>query len=611
MTYLKFTPSIIVENDLYFSIPIYQRLFEWTDENVSQLLNDLYKAHNTNSDYYIGMLTSNTEDGETQLVDGQQRFTVMMLMGSVMQKYSLQWHDFLLHNNQPRLHLASRNDDEQYLQLLIAQKFDNTDYVNLKMQKAAQTIAEFMDNLEENSSIDFADYVCNHLSFFITKLPNGYNAYDLNKHFERMNCSGKNLEQHEILKVKLISQLGTNVPLYMQLWNKLSDVDTPLIRKRTYWNENEASLGNRKNMAMNLSLETLPQQLDVLNGLREESLEEAETIENIKPSPNKPRSEMHIGNSSRCVLRFPYLLLQTLYYYLGQQLQDGDTIQDFFNPNNLLTTFQKYLPYEGNDVSAEHLHAFLNLLLKCRIRLDLSFIRTLEYGYSLDMNAEEGDDNLRELLMYESFLYVSSSNYTNYRWFGWLMEYMLPLTQIPAPQDLFHFLIDKCDKANPLPPIEDLHFGEEIRYWFWRLDFCLWQKRNKLFCNPEDEKYLRVINNYVFTRSRSIEHIAPQQPKTESILKWDENDDEDIKLRNSFGNLCMISQSLNSSLSNSSYQEKRAHVESYFSSVTGTIESLKLLMVYRDYNDWDKLYISDHGEKMYGLLKENLSKESC
>lgn len=606
MTNSKYTPSIIVEKDLYFSIPIYQRLFEWTDENVSQLLTDLYKAHDTNRDYYIGMLTSNKENGETQLVDGQQRFTVMMLMGSVMQKYNHQWHDFLLHDNHPRLHLVSRREDEQYLQLLTAGNYDNTDYVNLKMQRATASIANFMNNLEENKRVDFADYVFNHLCFFITQLPNGYNAYDLNKYFERMNCSGKNLEQHEILKVKMISQLGNNVPLYMQLWNRLSDVDTPLIRKRTHRNENEAGLGERKNRAMKLSLESLPQQIDVLNGLREESLEESETIADIKLSQNKPRAEMHIGNSSRCVLRFPYLLLQTLYYYIRQQLQEGDTIQDFFNPNNLLATFQKYLPYEGNSVNTEQLREFLDLLLRCRIRLDLSFIRTLEYGYSLDMNAEEGDDRLRELLMYESFLYVSSSNYTNYRWFGWLMEYLLPLTQIPTPQELFHYLIDKCDKANPLPPIEDLHFGEEIRYWFWRLDFCLWQNRNELFCNPEDEKYLRVINNYVFTRSRSIEHIAPQQPKTESRLQWDENDEEDVKLRNSFGNLCMISQSLNSALSNSSYQEKRAHVESYFLSVTGTIESLKLLMVYRDYNDWNKQNIPDHGEKMYGLLKVNL-----
>lgn len=610
MTYLKYTPSIIVENDLYFSIPIYQRLFEWTEENVNQLLTDLYKAQNTNSDYYIGMLTSNTEDGETQLVDGQQRFTVMMLMGCVMQKYNPQWHDFLLHNNHPRLHLASRSDDEQYLQLLIACNYDSTEYVNLKMQKATKTITDFVDKLEETKRVEFAEYVFNHLSFFITRLPNGYNAYDLNKYFERMNCSGKNLEQHEILKVKMISQLGINVPLYMQLWNKLSDVDTPLLRKRTYWNENEASFANRKNLAMNLSLESLPQQLDIINGLREESLEDVETIADIKPSQNKPKADMHIGNSSRCVLRFPYLLLQTLYYYMNQQLKEGDTIQDFFNPNNLLTTFQKYLPYEGNDVNTERLNAFLDLLLKCRIRLDLSFIRTLEFGYSIDMNADEGDDRLRELLMYESLLYVSSSNYTNYRWFGWLMDYMLSLTQIPAAGDLFRYLIEKCDNANPLPSIEDLHFGEEIRYWFWRLDFCLWQHRNELFSKPEDEKYLRIINNYVFTRSRSIEHIAPQQPKTESLLKWDENDDEDIKLRNSFGNLCMISQSLNSALSNSSYQEKRAHVESYFSSVTGTIESLKLLMVYRDYNDWNKQYIYEHGEKMYRLLKENLIKAS-
>jgi len=41
-----------------------------------------------------------------------------------------------------------------------------------------------------------------------------------------MNTSGKNLEQHEILKVKLLRCLDGDIDKYMVLWNKISDVDT-------------------------------------------------------------------------------------------------------------------------------------------------------------------------------------------------------------------------------------------------------------------------------------------------------------------------------------------------------------------------------------------------
>jgi len=123
----------------------------------------------------------------------------------------------------------------------------------------------------------------------------------------------------------------------------------------------------------------------------------------------------------------------------------------------------------------------------------------------------------------------------------------------------------------------------------------------------EDSVLLDVAENYVFIRNRSIEHIAPQHPKSESDLKWDEKNQADTDLRNSFGNLVMISQGLNSALSNSSYEVKKAHVESYFKSVNGTIESLKLLMVYKDCkNAWNKDMISKHGYEMYELLRKEI-----
>ena len=89
------TPELICEKyaDKRYQIPIYQRLFEWDQEKIEQLLNDLYISYKKEPDnpYYVGMLTS-TIDGEdlaegNNLVDGQQRFTVMTLIGLVMLSY--------------------------------------------------------------------------------------------------------------------------------------------------------------------------------------------------------------------------------------------------------------------------------------------------------------------------------------------------------------------------------------------------------------------------------------------------------------------------------------------------------------------------------------------
>jgi hypothetical protein len=92
-------------------------------------------------------------------------------------------------------------------------------------------------------------------------------------------------------------------------------------------------------------------------------------------------------------------------------------------------------------------------------------------------------------------------------------------------------------------------------------------------------------------------------------MKW-EDSPEDTIIRNSFGNLVMISQSLNSALSNESYEVKTAHVQSYCNgSKSGSIESLNLLIVHQEYKKWDRETIADHGQKMYELLKKSFNNK--
>lgn len=626
---MKYTPCTI--NDAEYSIPLYQRLFEWGSENVAQLLDDLQSAfekyiHASSSiisgidptewDYYIGMLTSTVADKSGEklyLVDGQQRFTVLTLIGCVMQSYAREsWRKFLLYREKPRLSFISRKSDELYLIKLINQEFDyEGELVNYNMREAIKTVRDYMDKYKGDKEA-FAKYIYNHLSFFISELPEKYGVQDLNKYFERMNSSGKNLEHHEILKVKILSKLDGNVSLYMQLWNKIADVDTILLRKKDYQKESEAEYNYRKNKVLMSSLADIEACPELINNLKDEDNKDARPIKSIGIREKKPQdlNNNHF-NGSRSILRFPQLLLQTLFLYLKNKKGDefSPRLDDFFNQNKLLETFQKHLPFEGVGVNKECLKEFFEHLLHCRVAMDVCFVRSLEYGYSLDMNLPEDNKELKELMMFESFLYVSSTNLTYYRWFGCLMTYVLNNQRIPKAKELFLELKKQTDSLNKLPEYSKLNFGEEIRYWFWRLDFYIWQHRYELFETEEDAAYLDIVENYVFIRNRSIEHIAPQHPKTESKLQWSESED-DNKLLNSFGNLVMISQGLNSALSNESYEVKTAHVQSYYNGAkSGSIESLKLLLVHQNYSKWDREAIKEHGENMYKLLEKSFEKQ--
>lgn len=608
---MKYTPSTLTAQDLFFTIPIYQRLFEWNVEHIDTLLSDLkkeYEQTNGTGDYYIGMLTATQAH---ELVDGQQRFTVMMLLGSVLQTYDEAWTEFLAPNQKVRLAFSSRPNDDLYLLSLIEQSTSgNPSYQNPMMKNAHQRIAAFMGSEISSSGEkkrDFAKYVYEHLSFFISTLPAAYSPRALNKYFERMNTSGKNLEQHEILKVKLLSNLENSIDTYMELWNKLSDMDTPLIRRR----EGNDPLSERKSKALRADIATIISQ-KLINGSLDAGEEDETTIDAIKSSATAPKEEHRSNQDVRGILSFPYLLLLVLHRMLPRSEKDKISLKEFFNPAHLISTFEHHLPFHGKDVDKVRIQEFMEQLVRARLALDICFVRLTDTGYTLDMNMSEDESAQSELLMFQSMLYVSSSNYTHYRWFGMLMD-EVDQQGLPEAQKLYQSLRRRADTMFTLPSYTELTYGGDNRYWFWRLDFHIWEHRKELLQRktsaegtPEElDIALRIAEQYVFRRNRSIEHVAPQHPQTNSSMSWEETE-KDAQLRDSFGNLVMISQGLNSSLKNESYEVKKAHVQAYCnSSKTGSIESLKLLMLHLDYpNAWTQESIKEHGDKMYELLKE-------
>ena len=202
----KLTPATIGKHK--FTIPLYQRLFEWEEDQVNQLLNDLLQSYIEDEEqpYYIGVLTVFKDEFQDRfsLVDGQQRFTVLMLMGIVMG-----WEDFLFINGELRLTFFARKNDEEYLQSRASNKDKLESYNNRKMEAAISTITSFLEkNVEDDRLEPFKEYIKQKTIFFISELPVGYTATELNRYFEAMNEAGKGLENHEILKVKLLKKLN-------------------------------------------------------------------------------------------------------------------------------------------------------------------------------------------------------------------------------------------------------------------------------------------------------------------------------------------------------------------------------------------------------------------
>ena len=70
-----------------FVIPEYQRPYAWTDEQVETLFEDLWEFTSTigstenESSYFLGTIVSyENEEGEQEIIDGQQRITSLFLL---------------------------------------------------------------------------------------------------------------------------------------------------------------------------------------------------------------------------------------------------------------------------------------------------------------------------------------------------------------------------------------------------------------------------------------------------------------------------------------------------------------------------------------------------
>lgn len=611
---LRSTPKSISTEDVFYNIPIYQRLFEWDKERIKQLLDDLYCAYSTNSTepYYIGMLTAKLVDGAYDLVDGQQRFTVSTLLGIVLQEYYTEWKNFLLVRKEPRLKFSARDNDKNYLLNIINGNADCNEYVNEKMAEGIKVIKEWMSlkSSEDNFSHNFSKYVYEQMSFFITKLPKSYRSKDLNRYFEAMNSLGRNLESYEILEVDCLKILDKKCDkgLFEQVWNVVSDMDCLLIRKKSD-KEDELTYHKRFTNAISSAIETndlqtIRQSLyDNLNDLSIQThSNEIEKIGEVKEDKQKPSIYTHEG-SFHSMLTFSEFLLEVLYIHLG--LPEKITANDFFDVHKLSDTFSSYI----KEWNSSECVRFFSELLRYRLIYDYFFIRVANLeseDYDLEMSDDNTDDKLI-LKKFQSLLYAGSASKTFYRWIAPTMKYIYTTKNVTATS-MYRFLVELSYKIYP--NVKDaestiLRYDSNVDFfWFRALDFILWKeivinKKNLDIANVKPN----IVASIKFRRGgRSIEHLHPQNESQNN--QWQIIDNKSNVHR--FGNLALISSSFNSEQSNDNLNVKFARIKQQIDA--RQIQSVKLYLMYLVANgdgaNWNERTMIEHEKKMIEILHQ-------
>lgn len=642
----------VIDDDFRYNIPRYQRLYVWEDEQVKTLFHDILIACQADKDlYYIGgIITVKYPKIENcfDLVDGQQRFTTMWLLANELGEAI---KGFTRTSNGLRLNFSIRKNVEAYFnQLLTSTETDDndTEFDDLvRLSKARKTIeALISENLKSKElKKRFIDFLFRKVKMVITEVPP---ATDLNKLFETLNNRGVQLAQHEILKAQFLSKIDNSKKRYRYsiLWNACSDMNNYIERSLTYetgyardvantynnwvhdWKQIENILRDEKVKVEKLTL----QEIISKRKIWEEAAEDDEETDFEEIHKNSTDDELE---PVRSILTFPQLLLHTLRIYLHQ---NGKKDIQRINEKELLLIFsehifqKKYRDFESKKEGEEiESIAFMDSLFKVREAFDKYIIKWVEISDKNEVhlikkvykqNQKKGGwayylrrlktQEFDGLAMLQSILYHSQQNTTQY----WLTPFLNWLIEFPSFEDAFDSLkvLDNIlfsslqeDRELPERTLECMDGYPEIKpttellteslgtnfphYWFYKLEFVLWHEREEL--NKSEE-----WKAYRITAKNSVEHISPQSPR-------DPKDKLCFTQLHNFGNLALVTRSINSEYSDFPYRVKKAKFEDKKSK--GSYDSLKSDIIYK-HSSWNDQLALKHRTDMINLLQSYFEK---
>lgn len=614
-THISLSVNRLLNEDIY-AIPLYQRNFAWTYDEIEQLLNDVADAFQENRDnyYYIGTLVVNKENDIFKIIDGQQRTTALNLIALALK------HEFGFDRLKAvNLTFPARKKSNENIQKLFTKQKISEDDENELTRGYRHAYDALKKMLEERQfeSESFFNYLFDNVIIFRSILPNDL---DLNLYFERFNSRGEQLESHEILKAQMMAKFGEDQEMaqkFARIWDACAEFDKPVINAFTKKAKNKHHDAEREKIfplnwikrnnyqnSFLLNIDKSLSQIEVQSTNKKSLLS---SIENKESTTVKVISDTNEAEKYRTVINFETFLYFVYYITFGNISPSDIQLDD----KKLLETFENVTSVNTN---LEDVTLFIRNLLKLKFIFDNLIVRMsqetnnrrqendwfLQKVYRNDYNNKTGGDLFvqyyfdknsfekfnDDILMLQSMFAVTFTANRDSRWLYEILQFLFnhieELNQAEFGARFKNFLEKMAVRyAKERLFTEDKtikKYGAIPVYAFNFVDYVLWKNRAEL------EKEYKDINfdHFKFASRRSIEHWFPQNPNGhdgESKLP--------AEFLHSFGNLCIITDRQNSRFGNS-YPE--AKLEQWEREGVFHRQSLKLQMMAKitsKNNRWD------------------------
>lgn len=593
-----------------YKIPLYQRNFAWTYDEIEQLIVDVADACKEKKNaYYIGTLVV---DSDKNIIDGQQRTTALTLITLALKKYG----------NDIHLSFEARSKSNEILENLL--KYVNNSIEELKEVKTSHdfesdeltigfdsAIKALKKVLDEDKKLDretFSNYLFEHVKIFQTQLSSDL---DLNLYFERFNSRGEQLQAHEIIKAQMMDVLRDNAEetqKFAKIWEACSQMDKAVILSFNH-KSNDDNLEREKIFSKNYNDYQLK---NIYNNMESKEIGRQKLVDYL--NSDKPKAE---GSQEKDLTTYrPLVNFETFLYYVFYLTEGTESNEITLDDKKLLATFEQKLNALNDDTKHDWVIKFSENLLRLRFIFDNFIIQnsfednnrdetnwTLKKAVRQDKNGwkyvqtefqNTFDNNQSTIIQLQSMFAVTFTSNRDTKWLYETMSFLFKNSSQLVNDNFsveFKYFLEKLAVKFAE---ERIFIDHEIKsyqefvpvYAFNFIDYVLWTR-----CDEEQfKKVFSDAKNFKFRYRQSIEHWYPQNPNEEdtNLKKLDDN------YLHSIGNLCLITQSQNSKFSNLRPESKAKWKDDF------STQSLKL--------QWMK-YITDKEQQWSKKQIDKMSKE--
>ncbi len=563
-----------------YIVPLYQRNFAWSVDEISQLLQDVYESYKANkgSNYYIGSLVVlRRRNGDFEIIDGQQRLTVISLILKILNV------DFL---KEPKLFYDSRPEVEAFFSSFYQTGKTNDvtfDHKVSHLIHAVDIIKESNINPNEkehktilsiNDIADFRDYLRDKVILVRVEIPQDT---DVASYFEIMNNRGEQLQKHEILKARLMDKIKgadgkhdlINQEKFSKIWDACSQMDVPIQKlfnttdRRNLFGDDYASFSLTEDYFQ--TIETI----EANKNSSKFTIDDILTENSIHAKNPSKIVDVDDESEDKSIIDFPNFIMHIFKLEFNEAYQliiasdeknreiplnEKDLlcifklISDIIDPLKFIikllyyrTVFDKYIVKASEDEKSDD---------NFKWSLEKPYKYVYEKRNNTSLKYKPTFENNDQIVKSLSLMQVTFRNRKYKNWLQDILKWFSDRTRFSVEKDSYQKFLDtwifNFYENNFSVDFYEKPYNEGTRtphFLFNFIDYLYWVDSTK------DES-----KNFEFKYRNSIEHHLPQSFRNEINKDWIDN----------LGNLCLLSKNSNSKMNNEEPKGKAATTGKYY-----------------------------------------------